>query len=301
MTVTARNASPVPPDRDVAAAGETVASWLSQSPRVLIGAGAGLSVAAGIDYTDMDDFARRFPALVRRGLRARYQLIGYEGLSEAEFWGYWAAHVKDVRFTERRSTVYQQLFELVRAKDYFVLTSNVDAMFVRHGFEPTRVCSIQGDYANLQCVRPCTPAVWPTHPVVERLLSGIDPTSQEVTDVKLIPRCPHCGGDVFMNVRAGSWFVDTPYRSSLGALRAWLGEAEHQPLLVLDIGSGFNTPTVVRWPMERVAARHPNAHLVRINLEHPAVPPEIGERGLGIGAGAAETISAVSAAINRSL
>ena len=298
MTVNARNARAAPPATDVAAAGETVASWLARSPRVLIGAGAGLSVAAGIDYTDMDDFARRFPALVRRGLRARYQLIGYQGLSDAEFWGYWAAHVQDVRFTERRSAVYAQLFELVRAKDYFVLTSNVDAMFVRHGFEPARVCSIQGDYANLQCVRPCSPAVWPTQPVIERLLPGIDPASQAVTDLKLIPRCPRCGGGVFMNVRAGSWFVDAPYRSSLADLRAWLGKAEDQPLLVLDIGSGFNTPTVVRWPMERVAAHHPNARLVRINLEHPEVPPEIGERGLAIAAGAAETIGAVSEAIN---
>ena len=139
--------------------------WLSDSPRVLIGAGAGLSVAAGIDYGDVEDFARRFPALVRRGLTARYQLIGYAGLEDRAFWGYWAAHVADVRFSDRLSAVYTQLRELVAEKDYFVLTSNVDAMFARHGFDSERVCSIQGDYAYLQCVGPCTNEVWPTRPV----------------------------------------------------------------------------------------------------------------------------------------
>ena len=267
--------------------------WLSESPRVLIGAGAGLSVAAGIDYGDVEDFARRFPALVRRGLTARYQLIGYAGLEDRAFWGYWAAHVADVRFSDRLSAVYTQLRELVAEKDYFVLTSNVDAMFVRHGFDSKRVCSIQGDYAYLQCVGPCTNEVWPTRPVIDKLLPTIDSASQEVTDPAVIPSCPHCGGPVFMNVRAGSWFLETPYLASLNALRSWLNASPGSPLLVFDIGSGFNTPTVVRWPMERIASAHPDARLVRINVAHPDVPGSLAERALGIGAGAAETIEAI--------
>ena len=86
---------------------ETLARWLHESARVLVGAGAGLSVAAGIDYTDEEDFARHFPALIRRRLRARYQLIGYDGLEEPAFWGYWASHVQQIRFTPRQSIVYR--------------------------------------------------------------------------------------------------------------------------------------------------------------------------------------------------
>lgn len=294
MTLYSQGADDVTPDTELTAAAETISAWLSRSPRVLIGAGAGLSAAAGIDYTDTRDFARRFPALARRGLRARYQLIGYNRLSKAAFWGYWAAHVDDVRFTERRSPVYAALLDLVRHKDHFVLTSNVDAMFVRNGFEPTRVCSIQGDYANLQCLRPCSRDVWPTRPALDRLLPAIDPVSQEIGDASVIPRCPRCGGDVFMNVRGGDWFIDAPYRDSLAELRTWLGQSEDQPLLVLDIGSGFNTPTVVRWPTERVIDQHPDARLVRINLTHPEVPPKIAARSLSVSADAALIIRALS-------
>ena len=109
---------------------------------------------------DVDDFARRFPALVRRGLRARYQLIGYEGLSDAEFWGYWAAHVQDVRFAERRSTAMPAIRSRSR-EGLFVLTSNVDAMScatdsIRHGCArfrvTTRICSASA-HARRRCGR----------------------------------------------------------------------------------------------------------------------------------------------------
>ena len=277
---------------------ETLARWLDESAKVLVGAGAGLSVAAGIDYTDEEDFARHFPALVRRGLRARYQLIGYDGLEEPAFWGYWASHVQQIRFTPRHSIVYEQLFDLLREKDYFVLTSNVDAMFVRHGFDVSRVCSIQGDYAHMQCLTPCRQVVWPSGPDVERLVAATDPVTQEVTDRRVIPRCRHCGGEVFLNVRAGDWFVDAPYLPAVRDLNSWVRRAGDSRTLVLDIGSGFNTPSVVRWPMERVATQLPDARLVRINLDHPEVPSELGARGLPIGHGAAETLAAVYA-VNR--
>jgi NAD-dependent SIR2 family protein deacetylase len=283
----------------IRAATELLTQWVSESPKVLVGAGAGLSVAAGIDYTDEDDFAKQFPALVRRGLRARYQLIGYDLLSEAALWGYWSSHVQEIRFARRQSTVYQQLFELLEHKDYFVLTSNVDAMFARHGFDTSRVCSIQGDYANMQCLKPCRQVVWPSRPDVERLVATTDPVTQEITDLQMIPRCPHCGGDVFLNVRAGGWFVDAPYLPALTKLNEWLRNVGDSHLLVLDVGSGFNTPSVVRWPMERVAAHIPTARLVRINLDHPEVPPELGARALSIGLNAADTIATVHEALRR--
>ena len=189
--------------------------------------------------------------------------------------------------------------ELLQHKDYFVLTSNVDAMFVRHGFESARVCSIQGDYANMQCLRPCRRVVWPSSPDVERLVAATDPVTQEVTDPRTLPRCPHCGGKVFLNVRAGSWFVDAPYLPALSDLNAWIRNAGDAPLLVLDVGSGFNTPTVVRWPMERVAAHIPTSRLVRINPAHPEVPPELGARALPISRGASETVAAVRESLFR--
>ena len=163
-------------------------------------------------------------------------------------------------------------------------------MKLEHG---SRVCSIQGDYANMQCRAPCQRVVWSSRPDVDRLLAGTDPATQEIADRALIPRCPQCGGDVFLNVRAGSWFVDAPYLPALQDLGRWVRSVGDERTLVLDIGSGFNTPSVVRWPMERAVAHLPHARLVRVNPAHPEVPSELGDRALAIGHGAAETLAAV--------
>ena len=111
----------VSPVGGLAQAAEQVARWIHEADRVVIGAGSGLSAAAGLDFGDEADFAARFPALVRRGLKAAYQMIGYSELSEAAFWGFWSVHVTQMRFADGRSPVYEGLLRLVREKDCFVL------------------------------------------------------------------------------------------------------------------------------------------------------------------------------------
>jgi NAD-dependent SIR2 family protein deacetylase len=273
----------------------TVRQWIDASDRVLIGAGAGLSADAGVDYTNEADFASKFPLLVRRGIRAAYQMIGYTALPPDLFWGYWLLHVNEVRFGDGGRRVYQLLHELVKDKDTFVLTSNVDALFVRNGFSDERVCSIQGDFAFLQCLRPCSDELWPSAPVLDRLIPEIDCETGSLRDGSLAPICPRCGGPVFFNVRGGDWFVEAPWRRQFASLQRWVPSASNERLLVLDIGSGFNTPGVVRWPMERVAAAVPTARFVRINRHEPDMRVDIGVRALTVAAGALEVIEAVAA------
>ena len=270
--------------------------WIDQADRVLIGAGAGLSADAGVDYTDEADFAAKFPALVRRGLRAAYQMIGNTALPPDVFWGYWLLHVHHVRFGDGRRRVYQRLHELAQGKDVFVLTSNVDALFVRNGFDAARVCSIQGDFAFLQCLTPCSNELWPSELLLDRLLPEIDPATQALRDSTLKPTCPRCGGDIFFNVRGGDWFVEEPWRRQFEHLRQWLPAASNERLLVLDIGSGFNTPGVVRWPMESVAAAIPTARFIRINRDDPRLRADLGERALLIAGGALDTLEGAASA-----
>jgi NAD-dependent SIR2 family protein deacetylase len=269
--------------------------WLKASDRVLIGAGAGLSADAGVDYGDEADFAARYPALVARGLRAAYQMIGYSDLPADAFWGYWLTHVEQVRFGDGRRRVYELLRELVAGKDTFVLTSNVDALFARNGFDSERICSIQGDFAFLQCLTPCSDELWPSRPVLDALLPEIDSATQSLRHPELAPSCPRCGGAVFFNVRGGHWFVEAPWRKQFALLREWLPAASNARLLVLDIGSGFNTPGVVRWPMERTAEAIPTARLVRINRNEPELRVRLGERGLSIGGGALDVLALAAA------
>ncbi|MGA9520819.1 MAG: NAD-dependent protein deacetylase of SIR2 family [Myxococcaceae bacterium] len=263
-------------------AAELARQWLDESDRVLIGAGAGMSAAAGIDYGDTVTFAKLFPAMVRRGFRAQYQLIGYEGLTPAQHWGYWSTHVKHVRFGQDERAVYQALRELVRGKDTFVLTSNVDMLFPRNGFDEKKLYTPQGDYARMQCRKPCSRETWPTHPMIDRALASLDPSTQEVTDPDAIPYCPRCGGEVFMNVRMDAAFLEDPYIEQAERFRQWIREGISQRLLIIEVGAGFNTPTVVRWRMEHLVYNHPDARLVRINLTHPELPDELGERAVAL-------------------
>jgi NAD-dependent SIR2 family protein deacetylase len=273
---------------------ERVSGWLATAPRVLIGAGAGLSVAAGIDYTDTESFARLYPGMKRRGFRACYELIGRHNLPPAAFWGYWALHVHETRFSARTAPVYQALRALTADKDVFVLTSNVDAFFTRHGFDADRVWTPQGDFAHMHCTArrrsACADLVWASQPIVENLLKHLHPSTQEVSDASALPRCPACGGAVFFNVREDATFVETPYAEQARRCLEWVRSAADDPLLIVEIGAGFNTPGVVRWPLERLAVRHPVARLVRINREHAAVPPELGDRGIGIAGDAGDVL-----------
>ena len=175
-----------------------------------------------------------------------------------------------------------------------MLTSNVDGLFVRNGFDASRVCSIQGDFAFLQCLKPCSTRLWPSAPVLERLLPEINPDTQALRDPSLGPTCPQCGGAVFFNVRGGEWFVEEPWRKQFGALREWVTSAPNDRLIVLDIGSGFNTPSVVRWPMERTARAIETSRFVRINRDDPHLDVDLGSRAVTVAARALDVLEAVA-------
>ncbi|MGW0574038.1 NAD-dependent protein deacetylase of SIR2 family [Streptomyces tauricus] len=263
---------------DLEAAAETMHTWLGEADRVLITAGAGLSAAAGYDYGDEDRFRELFPALHRLGLRSRY-LVGVP-LPPELWWGYWAVHIDDIRFSPEPNPLYQQLRSLVGDKDHWVMTSNVDALFARGGFDPDRIFTPQGDYGRYQCTTPCTPTTFDSRPLVAQLLAAYDPATGAVTGP--LPSCPNCGGEVEINVRIGPEFVDDPYLPSGRRLQDWLVNAADARLLILEFGAGFNTPGVIRWPGENLTRQIPHARLVRVNPTHPETPADLTGRTLSV-------------------
>ncbi|MFJ8109563.1 NAD-dependent protein deacetylase of SIR2 family [Streptomyces sp. NPDC096132] len=278
-----QNAAPSTSARpvDVAAAAGILRTWLDEADRVLIAAGAGLSAAAGYDYGDVERFKELFPALYRLGLRSRY-LLGVP-LPADMMWGYWAVHIHDIRFHSRPNPLYRRLRALLGDRDHWVMTSNVDALFARNGFEPDRVFTPQGDYGRLQCTVPCTRETWDSEPIYDRIIAAYDPGTGRVTDPAVLPVCPRCGADVFPHVRVGPEFVDGACRAAGERLTRWLGDAPGEArLLVLEIGAGFNTPGVIRLPAENVVRHTPGARLVRINPDHPEVPTDLGARALSV-------------------
>lgn len=176
------------------------------------------------------------------------------------FWGYWAVHVKLARFTPHVAPVYEALYRICADKDVFVMTSNVEGLFTRHGFEADRIWTRQGDFAHMHCTErrlpSCAELVWPSEPIVQRVLEHLDPITQEV-DPAAVPRCPACGGSVFFNVREDATFVEAPYLEQGERCIAWIESAMREPLLILEIGAGSIrlASCAIRWSGSRRSTR----------------------------------------------
>eukprot|EP00744_Colponema_vietnamica_P014866 GILI01020817.1.p1 GENE.GILI01020817.1~~GILI01020817.1.p1 ORF type:complete len:305 (-),score=40.27 GILI01020817.1:204-1118(-) len=274
---------------------EAIVTKIKEADAVVIGAGAGMSAAAGIDYTDSDRFKRLFPNMYKKGFRNNYELMGDRGLPDSVNWGYLAMNIQHVAYDNQVAEVYQQLLSLVKDKDYFVMTSNVDTMFEKNFFDPARIYTPQGNYKLLQCLKPCSDETYDTRPFLDTMLAALDPTTDEVADKKAIPACPKCGGPMFMNVRGGDWFIEKPNEVQRIAFQTWLSGHLGKKMAVLDLGTGFNTPGVIRWPMERITYQNPNATLIRINRDHPQVPKEIASRSISLAVGIDDALNKITA------
>ncbi len=269
-------------------------NWVAEAEYILFTAGAGMTAAAGINYADTELFAREFPAMLQYGFRTQYEFIGFNSWTPDLQWGYWAAHVDLVRFRWPNTAVYDSLHQLsnhIDPKNTFVMTSNVDAMFERNGFDPERIFTPQGDYALLQCTTPCWRKVWPWKNKIDQIRTATDPDTQRLTDLDLVPYCPNCGGPVFPNVRADDSFIFDHFEPSARRLQNWLNEAQDWRGLVIEVGAGFNTPSVIRWPGERLVYANPTWKLVRINLTNAGIPDPLSGRAVGFEGDAANILS----------
>lgn len=279
---------------------------------LIIHAGAGLSADAvnaeyglGLDYTSRDLFYKLYPGIVQSTpLRSLYETIGYEWddvsymeCSEADLqplqqWGWIFAHAHRV-LNWGQTSVYSDLKRLVSTLDvpYTIMTSNADQLFAQSGFDPERIFTPQGCYARFQCLAACTPdSFFDSKPWIERALPHLDLLDPRIPTDKpeLIPSCEKCGGAVFLNVRGGDWFLETAYVGAEQRYKSQVeemfrtAEAQNKRVLVLELGSGFNTPSVIRYPSEMLAER---ADLVRVNLQHPEIHSQVEGRGYKMGAG----------------
>ncbi|TKG97022.1 NAD-dependent protein deacetylase of SIR2 family [Puteibacter caeruleilacunae] len=244
---------------------------IASADAILIGAGAGMSVPAGIDLMDTKSFAKNYPAMLQYGFTFGYQLMGYPYHDDRLKWGYLSASLHNM-FQLGKDDTYQKLFKLVKDKEYFVVTTNIDRLFHKNDFSEERVYTPQGDTSLFQCKLPCSDEVWDAKVLVEEMVKHIDPETQFLTREDLIPRCPNCGGEVYMNVRSGGFFIDDPYLQGQVNLNNWLKDNGHKKLVFLEIGVGYNTPGVIRFPFERMYAQLQHADFIRINMDDSNVP-----------------------------
>lgn len=246
---------------------------LRNAEAVVIGAGAGLSTSAGYVYAgtrfheNFRDFEKKY------GFHDMYSGGFYPYASLEEYWAYWSRYVYLNRYLPPPKPVYGELLRLVRDKDYFVLTTNVDHCFQRAGFDKARLFYTQGDYGLFQCSVPCYHQTYDNEEQIRRMVA-------EQKDMKipsgLIPYCPRCGKPMTMNLRADDTFVqDRGWEEASRRYRAFLQRFDGRRILFLELGVGGNTPVIIKYPFWRMIMQNRNAVYVCINAGEAVCPREI--------------------------
>ncbi len=254
-----------------------VKTLLDDAEYVLVGAGAGLSSAAGFEYGGLT-FMRNFKYMHDMyGYRDMYSAGFHPFRTSEERWGYWSKFIYLNRY-QGVKRLYVDLMSLIKDKDYFVLTTNVDHQFQLAGVDKKRLFYTQGDYGLFQCSSPCHDKTYDNEAIVRKMVKEqVDhkiPTS-------LIPRCPICGEELSMNLRSDETFVeDEGWHKAASSYLDFLKRAKGKKVLLLELGVGFNTPGIIKYPFIRLAYENQNAHYVVINKGQNAVPKEVEGRSL---------------------
>jgi len=262
---------------------ESAVNALEESDHILIGAGAGLSAAAGLNYQDPKLFGAWYPQFAEFGYRNIWDAIVHhwspDDANRRQFWAFWATHIQRIRYDTGPGKLYLDLHRLVRKKSIFVITTNVDGQFRKAGFDPDCMFTPQGDYGKFQCAKPCLNILYDNFEMVQRMLANLDDSKLRIREED-IPHCPNCGGYLERNLRRDNHFVEAPHMEKQSDYAHFVNGSAGGKLVLLELGVGFNTPAIIRWPFERVTAQHPHATLIRINLDDASVPGEIAAKSI---------------------
>ena len=276
---------------------ERLKEALKQADAVVIGAGAGLSAAAGFSYsgerfeTYFRDFSEKY------GFRDMYSGGFYPYDTLEEHWAYWSRYIYINRYMDPPGTVYKDLLDLVKEKDYFVLTTNVDHCFQKAGFDRNRLFYTQGDYGLFQCSGPCHPETYDNEETVRRMVisqgweigedgglrlpPGTVPERPVSPD--LVPRCPRCGRPMSMNLRADDTFVeDGGWHRASERYSEFLRRHQDMRILFLEAAVGYNTPVIIKYPFWQMTAQNRKAIYACVNMGEAYAPREIANQSICI-------------------
>ena len=296
---------------------------IDEADAVIIGAGAGLSAAAGFDYTG-ERFKRYFSDFAAKyGFQDMYSGGFYPYKTFEEHWAYWSRYIYINRYMDAPKPVYEELLELVKDKDYFVLTTNVDHCFQKAGFDKKRLFYTQGDYGLWQCSRPCHLDTYDNADSIRQMVlaqgyeiaedgtlllpadyrkySGshgaeansnmnMQDASVETSKVlkmmiptELVPHCPKCGAPMSMNLRCDETFVeDEGWHMAAERYETFLRRHKGVKTVFLELGTGYNTPGIIKYPFWKMTYTWPDAKYVCVNLKEAYAPKEIKEKSLCI-------------------
>lgn len=251
---------------------------IKNADAIVIGAGAGMSTSAGLTY-DGERFEKYFPDFHKKyGISDMYSGGFYPYETLEEYWAWWSRHIYINRYDITAGKPYMDLLNIVKDKDYFVLTRNVDHQFQLAGFDKKRLFYTQGDYGLWQCSRACHDKTYDNEETV-RLMIKTQKNMKIPSD--LIPKCPVCGAPMTMNLRCDNSFVqDNGWYSAASRYEDFIRRHKESHLLFLELGVGSNTPVIIKYPFWQMTAKNPKAIYACVNHGEAYCPQQIKKQSI---------------------
>ena len=247
---------------------------------IVIGAGAGLSTAAGFTYSG-ERFEKYFSDFHQKyGFEDMYSGGFYPFQTPEEYWAYWSRYIFINRYQDAPKPIYENLLKLVADTDYFVSTTNVDHCFQKAGFDKKRLFYTQGDYGLFQCSEPCCQETFDNK---DSIIEMFKQQKDMKIPTELLPVCPHCGKTLTMNLRSDDKFVeDKGWHRAAERYQNFLRTRTGGKILFLELGVGYNTPVIIKYPFWQMTAKNPNATYACINNGQAICPTEIQHKSICI-------------------
>ena len=253
---------------------------IKQADTIVIGAGAGLSTSAGFTYSG-ERFEKYFDDFIKKyGFDNMYSGGFYAFESLEEHWAYWSRYIYINRYVNPPKPLYENILKLIKDKDYFVITTNVDHCFQKAGFDKKRLFYTQGDYGLFQCIEPCCQETYNNEDIINAMIK-----EQENMKIpsELLPVCPHCGKAMTMNLRCDNTFVeDEGWHKAAERYQNFIRTRINTKILFLELGVGYNTPAIIKYPFWQMTANNKEATYACINYGQASVPNDIIKKSICI-------------------
>lgn len=279
-------------ERQFAQACAFTAQKIADAQAILVGLGAGMSAAAGHTYSgrrfteNFGDFADKY------GIQDMYSGGFYPFPTPEEFWAWWSRQIYLNRYSGGPGDAYLDLAQILKGRNYFILTTNVDHLVQRAGLDKKRLFYTQGDFGLFQCSVPCRQETYDNKEVVEKMV-------REQKDMRipseLIPYCPHCGAPMTTNLRIDDRFVqDKGWHEAAARYEKFVAENQTSRMLYLEIGVGANTPGIIKYNFWQQTLANPDAFYITINQDDARFPQDLAGRAVGFQVDAAAFLGGIA-------